>query len=141
MSMPFGMYCLSSPLVFSLLAALPWALWVTEVDLDVGGHRESLVSVHLRASIPGERFVELLRQLASVLDERVDDRLRVFAFQLHQHHVSRLALDQRRDLAVAAAEDQVSFPMTGHRPILDRSGPLADRHGSAICPCIAVFCV
>jgi hypothetical protein len=40
-----------------------------------------------------------------------------------------LALDQRRDLAVAAAEDQISFPMTRHRPILDRNGPVADRYG------------
>lgn len=38
-------------------------------------------------------------------------RLRVFAFQLYQHHISRLTLNQRRDLAVGAAEDQVSFPV------------------------------
>lgn len=35
------------------------------------------------------------------------------------YHVSRLALDQHHDLAVAAAEDQGTFPVTWNRPILD----------------------
>ena len=34
--------------------ALPRALWITEVDLDVGGHGELLVRMHLRPSIPGQ---------------------------------------------------------------------------------------
>ena len=46
-----------------------------------------------------------------MLDERVDDCLRVFAIKLYQHHVARLTLDQGRDLAVATAKDQVAFPM------------------------------
>ena len=36
--------------------ALPRALRVTEVDLDVRGDRELLVSRHLQAAIPGQRF-------------------------------------------------------------------------------------
>src|SRR6185369_2040550 len=79
-------------------------------------------------------FVELLRQFASVLDQCADNRLRVFAFELHQHYVSRLALNQRCDLAAATAEDQVPFPVTRHRPILDRCRSLADRNGVSNLP-------
>ena len=38
--------------------------------------------MHLRAPVPGERFVELLRQLPGVVDERIDDCLRVLAVQI-----------------------------------------------------------
>ena len=37
---------------------------------------------------------------------------------------------QCRDLAVAAAEHQVPFPVTRHCPILDGCRPLADRDGA-----------
>ena len=53
MSMPFGMYCISSLLVFSLLPRCQGLWGSQEVDLDGGCHLESLVTVHLRASIPG----------------------------------------------------------------------------------------
>jgi hypothetical protein len=35
-------------------AALPRAAWIAEVDLDVGGKREPLVTGHLFASVPRE---------------------------------------------------------------------------------------
>jgi len=76
------------------------------------------VRVHLGASVPGQGFVEFVRQLASVLDQSVDDGLRVFAIELYQHHVPRLAFDQGRDLAIGAAENQVAFPVTWHRSIV-----------------------
>src|SRR5262245_50850234 len=37
--------------------------------------------------------------------------------------------DTDSDLAVLAAEQKISFPMTSHSPILDCRGPLADRDG------------
>ena len=92
--------------------------------------RQTLEAGHLVASIPCQRLVELLRQFASVLDQRVDDRLGVFAIHLHEHDVTRLAFDQCRDLAVAAAKHQVSFPVTRHCTILNRCRPLADRDGA-----------
>ena len=46
MSILFGRYGLSSPVGVLVMAALPWAPGITEVDLDVGGHRESLVTVY-----------------------------------------------------------------------------------------------
>ena len=66
-----------------------------------------------------EEVPAFLRQFARVLDERIDDRLGVLAADLHQHHVSRLALNQRRDLAVPAAEHQVALPVTSNLSCLD----------------------
>jgi hypothetical protein len=37
-----------------------------------------------------------------------------------------VALDQRRDLAVVAAEQQVAFPVTRYGPILNRCWTLTD---------------
>ncbi len=33
---------------------LPWALWIAEVHLDVGGQAEAFVIRHLFATIPGQ---------------------------------------------------------------------------------------
>src|SRR6266576_335813 len=46
-----------------------------------------------------------------MLDQRVDDRLRIFAANLDQHRIAGMALDQGRNLAVLAAEQQVAFPV------------------------------
>jgi len=59
--------------------------------------------------VPSRRFVELLRQLASVFDQRVDDRLGIFSGDFHQHHIARMTLDKGRNLAVLASEQQVTF--------------------------------
>lgn len=56
--------------VFDLQTAVPRALRSAEVELDVGVDREMHVSVHFGASIPGQRLVEFLRQLAWTLDQR-----------------------------------------------------------------------
>jgi len=61
-----------------------------------------------------------------MLDQRIDDGLRVLAIEFYQHHVPRLALDQRRDLAIAIAEDKVAFPVTRYRSVVDAGGSLAD---------------
>ena len=37
-----------------ITSPLPWASRVAEVNLDVGSHRELLVGMHLRASVPGQ---------------------------------------------------------------------------------------
>jgi hypothetical protein len=83
---------------------------------------------HLLASIPRQRLVELLRQLARIVDQRADDRLSVLGAYFHEHEVPRLSLDERGDLAVVAAEQQVSLPVTRHRTIFGGRRPLADRH-------------
>ena len=41
-----------------------------------------------------------------------------------------MALHQRRNLAVASAEQQIAFPVTRHSAILYRCRAFADRHGA-----------
>ena len=67
---------------------------------------------HLFAAVPGQRLVQLVRQLLCVLDERINDRLRIFAIDLREDDVASLALDQRCNLAILAAERKVTFPVT-----------------------------
>ena len=73
--------------------------------------------MHLSAPVPDERVVKLVRQLAGMFDERVDDRLQVLASPASPASRTHLTLNQRRDLAVATFKDQLPFPMTRHRPI------------------------
>src|SRR5471032_481940 len=117
------------PVGIFVRSALPGTLGIAEVNLDIGGQREALVIRHLLAAIPGERPVELVWQLLGVLDERIDDRFCVLARNLRKHHVARVTLNQRRDLAVLAAEQQITFPVTGHGTVFSRGRTLADRDG------------
>ena len=48
-------------------AALRGTARITEIDFDIGGHREALMGMHLLALIPGQQASQLLRQLADVL--------------------------------------------------------------------------
>lgn len=137
--MPYGMYC--QPIRALDTSPLPWALRVAEIDLDVPGQGELLVGMHLGAPAPGQGLVKLLWQLAGMLDERVYHRLRVFAIQLHEHHVARLTLDQGCDLALATTKDQVAFPMPWHSSVFNARGRSRIVTASAIWPWIAVFCV
>ena len=110
-------------------ATLPRLLWITEVHLDVGGEREALMIGQLLAAIPGQRLVEFPRSLVRLLDKRVDLRLGVLALDPDQHHVARVAFHQGGDLAVVAAEQQVTFPVARHCTVLDLGGALTDRDG------------
>ena len=53
----------------------------------------------------------------SLLDQCVDDRFRVFAIHLGEHHEACLPLNEGRYLAVVAAEHQVAFPVPWHGTI------------------------
>ena len=64
----------------------------------------------------------------SLLDERIDHRFGVLAYYAHEHEVARLALHQNGDLAVVAAEVQVTFPMTRYGPVFGLCWTLADRY-------------
>ena len=52
---------------------LPWTLWITEVDFDIGVQTEAFVISHLLATIPGQRLVDLSWQFVRLLNERIDD--------------------------------------------------------------------
>src|SRR5260370_40063016 len=45
---------------------------------------------------------------------------------LGQHHVTRMTLDQGRDIAVVRPGQQIAFPMARHRPIFNRRRSLTD---------------
>ena len=55
-------------------APLPWAVWVTEVDLEPGVDAELGVLGHLGALVPGERVAELVGQRGDHSGDLVADR-------------------------------------------------------------------
>ena len=63
-----------------------------------------------------------------VLDQCVDDGLRVLAWHLNQHHVTRVAFNQSGDLAVIATHDQITFPVARYRTILGFCRAFTDRY-------------
>jgi hypothetical protein len=46
-----------------------------------------------------------------------------------EHHVPRVAFDQRRDLRVDGAGEQVAFPVPGHGAVDGLGGARANRNG------------
>jgi len=51
---PFREVLSQQPVRVFVAAALPRALWITEVDFHIRGHREALVLGHLQATVPGQ---------------------------------------------------------------------------------------
>lgn len=49
-------------------STLPGALRIAEIDGDVGFHREAAMIGELLAAIPGQRFVEFVRQFSRLPD-------------------------------------------------------------------------
>ena len=83
----------------------------------------------LFASVPGQRPVKLAWQSLRLLDQRRDDAFGVLVRDLDQHHVARMALDKRCDVAVPRPADQVALPMAWDRTIFDRRWSFADGYG------------
>ena len=71
--------------MFSFRAALPWTLWIAEVDLHIGSDREVLVFRHLQATVPRQRAFQRRRKLANVLAQGGNDSVCFFASYLDQH--------------------------------------------------------
>ena len=107
---------------------LPWALRITEVDIDVGRQAEPAMVREFLAPVPGQGLVELGRQLPRLPDERGYHCQGFLVGNPYQHHVTRLTFDQGRDVAVLRSRQQITFPVTRHRPIFDRGRALTDRH-------------
>ena len=108
----FQRYVLVQPVNWvdeSILILFLWSTFLTE----------ALVLGEFAAAVPGQRFVELSRQLVGMLYESVDDCLGVFSGDPDQHHVTRMTFNQGCDLAVVATYDQVTFPVTWHRTLLN----------------------
>src|SRR5450432_1388176 len=62
--------------------ALPRALRIAEVNIDVGRQGKSSMIREFLSPVPGQRFIQLARQLPCLLDERRYDRLGVFVGHL-----------------------------------------------------------
>ena len=107
---------------------LPWALRITEADIDVGRQAEPAMVREFLAPVPGQGLVELGRQLPRLPDERGYHCQGFLVGNPYQHHVTRLTFDQGRDVAVLRSRQQITFPVTRHRPIFDRGRALTDRH-------------
>ncbi len=84
---------------------------------------------HFLAAVPGKRLVEFARQALRLPDQRRHDAPCILVGDLDQHHIARMPFDERCDVAVLRAADQIAFPVTGNGAVLDRRGALADRHG------------
>src|ERR1039458_3972889 len=83
---------------------------------------------HLGTPVPRQRFVEFLRQLVSVLDQSIGERLGVFAGDLYQHYVAGMTFHEGRNLATTGSTQQIALPVTWDRSIFNRGRTLADRY-------------
>src|SRR5258705_13461233 len=81
------------------------------------------------ASVPGQRPVKFAGQSLRLLDQCRDNAFRILVRNLDQHHVARMALDKRCNIAVSRPADQVALPMAGDRTIFDRRRSLTDGYG------------
>src|SRR5712672_3861848 len=79
-SAPFGKYCLSRPLVFSLEPRCHGLLWIAKIYVDVGRQRKAAMIRKFLAPVPGQGLIQLLR----LLDERGDYRSGVLTCHLGQ---------------------------------------------------------
>src|SRR3984893_6099832 len=83
----------------------------------------------LFASVPGQRPVKFAGQSQRLLDQRRDNAFGVLVSNLDQHHVARMALEKRCNIAIPCPADQVTLPMAWDCTIFNRCWSLADRYG------------
>lgn len=60
-----------------------------------------------------------------MFDECINNSLGIFASDLYQHHVKRLAFNERGNLATSIPKQQTTFPVTWYRTILYLNWPLS----------------
>lgn len=107
---------------------------VAEIHLHVQRGRDAFVQGELASLVPGQRVPQELGQVLHFPDDGLPDVFGVVPVgQVQEDREPCRAFHERADRAfVGRAADQVAFPMTGYRPVLDFGGPLADHdHGLA----------
>jgi len=109
-------------------AALPWALRVAKVHLDVRGDGEVPVVGHLHAAVPGQRSAQFFRQPAHLSLQRLHHRRRFLVLEPDQHGEARAPLHERCKVRVARPRQQVALPVAGYCAVLRVGGTIADRH-------------
>src|SRR5215203_4448177 len=104
--------------------ALPRALRVAKIDIDVGCHSKAPMIRQFLTPVPGQGLVQLFWQLLRLLDECVDYRPGVLACYLGQHHVTFDArLRSRCRCCSARTADR---PPNGQAPPDLQPQPVAD---------------
>ena len=96
-------------------AALPRAFGITEVDADICRDSELSVVGQFGSPVSGQRRHDSLRQMLHPGNQRADGAVAVLSSNLDQHHKAQAAFDQRCDVAVLGAAQQVTFLSAGRR--------------------------
>ena len=111
-------------------SALPWRVWIAEVDGDARGDGEVGVIGHLGALVPGDRSAQLVGQRRDRSAHRgVHRGGRAVSVQVQQEHQAGGALDQRADSAARVrAQDQIAFPVARHGAVIRFCRALRDHH-------------
>jgi hypothetical protein len=81
------------------------------------------------ARVPGQRPVKFAGQSLRLLDERRDDVFGILVRDLDQHHIARMALDKRCDIAVARFANQVALPVAMAAPKAAMTSPSGESLG------------
>src|SRR4051794_22432993 len=106
-SNPFGKYCLSRPLVFSLEPRCQGA-WGSQKNTSMPALMRTCFQSRISGPlVPGERAAQRVGQRLHLARERRRDTLGLVAVrQCHQHGQAAGALDQRADRGLVARADQ-----------------------------------
>ena len=99
---------------------------VAEVDRHIGCQGQARMISKFLAPVPGQRPAQLARQVLHLLGQGCYDRRAVLVAHFGGHHVARVALDERGDVAVLLASDQITFPVAGDGAVLRGRRSLAD---------------
>src|ERR1700692_1152003 len=83
----------------------------------------------LFASVPGQRPVKLAGQSQRLLDQRRDNAFGVLVRNLDQHHVARMALNKRCNIAIPCPADQAALPMAWDCTIFNRCWSFPNGYG------------
>ena len=130
--------------MFSLVPRCHGALGVAEVNVEIGVYSELSVLGHLGSLVPGQGAAQLFGQGGDRLSDRVADGLGAMARKrgpvldplllavawhagkVQQHRESRGALNKGPDRGTLQSEDQVTFPVSWHCPVVGLGRTLGD---------------
>jgi len=109
---PFGEVLAEQAIGVLVGTALPRALRIAEVNIDVGRQAKPPMIGQFLAAVPGQRFVQFARQLLGLLDERRDHRPGAFIGHLGQQHIARMTFHQGDDVTVLRSRQEIALPVT-----------------------------
>ena len=126
-SMPLGRNW-RQPIDVFIAAALPGAVRVGKVHINLHALGKLLMFGHFPALIVGQRLAHTARQMAQDPGKAFQSHMRISAVHLGQQDIAAGALDQRTDrAAVVRPLDQIPLPMPWHGTSLNLQWSLMDR--------------